>query len=398
MAGIVIDKSKCTLCEACVQVCPFKALSIENGVVEVNANCKMCRICVKQCPFSAISIEEEKKIAVDKSLYSGILVYVEHLRGKIHPVTYELIGKARELVSVVNQEVYCVFIGKDVHQSASELLQYGVKQVFVYEDEQLEFFKVDTYANVFYDCIQKLHPQTVLVGATTTGRSLAPRVATRLRTGLTADCTVLQMRENTDLVQIRPAFGGNIMAQILTTNNRPQFATVRYKVMNHAKKVEYPTGEVVSCAIDPSLLKSKIDIIEVHKNQEEIDIAQADILVVAGNGVKDEKGFELVKSLAKELGGMVAVTRPLVEKNFASYLYQIGLSGRTVKPKLIITCGVSGAIQFVAGMNSSEVIVAIDSNPEATIFKTAHYAIVGDLYEILPSLIEQIKGGKNNEI
>ena len=398
MSGIVINHDQCLLCGACITACPFNALTLVNEKVEVNAACKLCKACLKVCPVFAISIEAAKKVVVDKSLYKGILVYVEHSENKIHPVTYELIGKALELAAVIKQDVYCLMIGDQIVFSAQELLAYGVKQVLVYDDPALRYFRADIFANVFEQAINMLKPNTVLVGATTIGRSLAPRVATRFKTGLTADTTVLQMRENTDLVQIRPAFGGNIMAQILTTNTRPQFATVRYKVMNTAEKVNDPQGEVISCPIDPSLLQSKITIEHVEKKHDEEDISSADIIIVAGCGVKDDKGFKLVTELANELKAAIGVTRPMVEKGVASYLHQIGLSGRTVKPKLIITCGVSGAIQFVAGMNNSDTIIAINSDPNAPIFKTANYAVVGDLYEILPELITKLKKGVNYEL
>lgn len=394
MSGIVIDHSICTKCEICIGVCPFGALEMKNGQIEVNAACRVCKICIEQCPVRAISLQEDEVTEVDKDAYQNILVYVEHVKGKIHPVTIELIGKALEMAAVVKQKVNCIFIGSDILQEAEELLAYGVNNVYVYDKPELEYFRVDNYANMFEDCIEESRPACVLVGATTTGRSLAPRVATRFRTGLTADCTILEMRENTDLVQIRPAFGGNIMAQILTTSHRPQFATVRYKVMDPAVKVDKPCGAVVSCKIEPQRLESKIKIHNVEEKKTEVDISNADIIIVAGNGVKDERGYLLCAELAEALGGTIAVTRPLVEKNYASYLYQIGLSGRTVKPKLIVCCGVSGAIQFTAGMNNSDVIIAINSDPEAAIFNVAHYALVGDLYEVIPQLLEEMKGGQ----
>lgn len=398
MSGIVIDHSACINCGICISGCPFNALSDESGQVEVNAGCRVCKICIGLCPVKAISLQESIKKLINKDDYQGILVYVEHTDGKIHPVTYELIGKALELAKVIKQDVNCLFIGHDVHKAANELLAYGVKKVLVYQDQALRYFRVDNFANMFEDAIKRLMPNTVLVGATTTGRSLAPRVAVRFKTGLTADTTVLQMRPNTDLVQIRPAYGGNIMAQILTTKNRPQFATVRYKVMDSAKKVDHIDGEVILVDFDRSLLDSKIDILDIKRKEATFEISEAEVVVVAGSGVKDDKGMMLIEELAQLLNGVVGVTRPMVEKGKANYLHQIGLSGRTVKPKLIITCGVSGAIQFVAGMDSSETIMAINSDPEAPIFKCAHYGIVGDLYEILPRLINQIKGGNESAV
>lgn len=392
MSGLIFDTKACDLCQVCVQKCPFHALTLEQDHISVGAGCKMCKACIKLCPNKAISIEE-KKAVIDKQAYHDILIYVEHLNGRIHPVTYELIGKALELADKVQQHVNAVFIGSKIHAYAEELLHYGVQKVFVYDEEELAYFRVDNYVNAFEDCILKSKPAAVLVGATSVGRSLAPRCATRFHTGLTADCTLLDMRENTDLVQIRPAFGGNIMAQILTSNHRPQFATVRYKVMDPAQRSTAAQGEIIPCQLTKEQLHSSITMHQIEKLQQELSISEAEVLVVAGAGVKDDKTMELVQQLAELLHGMVGVTRPMVESGRGSYLQQIGLSGRTVKPKLIITCGVSGAIQFVAGMKSSDLIIAINQDEHAPIFDVAHYAVIGNLEEILPTLIEKIKGG-----
>ena len=395
MSGIVIDHEKCILCDVCVASCPFNALENIDGKIIVNSNCRVCKICIKACPVGAISLVESKPaVTIDKSEYQDILVYVEHFAGVIHPVTIELIGKALELAAVSKQEVNCLMIGDNITTAARELLYYGIKNIYVYDDPALKYFKVDSYANLFEDYIQRFKPSTVLVGATTTGRSLAPKVATRFKTGLTADCTVLKMRENTDLVQIRPAFGGNIMAQILTTNTRPQFATVRYKVMNPAIKNQTPSGEVIKLDIEENLLKSLISLSDVTIKPSAVDISSAEVLVVIGNGVKDEAGIKYCEELAELLNGMIAVTRPLVEQGRYSYLHQIGLSGRTVKPKLLINCGVSGAIQYTAGMNQSEMIISINTDENAEIFNYSHYAIIGDVNEIIPLLISEIKGGQ----
>lgn len=391
MGTIFVNGSKCDLCGKCVEACPFNAISITGNMVEINAACKVCRLCIKRCPLGAIEFVADERPLVKKEEWKGILVYVEHIGGEIHPVTRELIGKARELAGKIGHPVFAVFIGYRIFGKAEELLAYGVDKVFVYDYEQLAYFKADNYANVFEDCIRRTKPSIVLVGATSIGRSLAPRLSTRFRTGLTADCTVLDVRNNTDLVQIRPAFGGNIMAQIITRNNRPQFATVRYKVMNPADCVSDPKGTIEKCLVDKSLLDSRIKVLNVRKKEKEPDITDAEVLVAAGRGIKDKKDLALVEELAELLGGQMAVTRPLVEEGWAHYTRQIGLSGRTVKPKLIITCGISGAVQFAAGMKSSENIIAINKDRNAPIFKIAHYGIVGDLYEVLPALIARIK-------
>lgn len=390
MAKIVIDQDKITNPEAILELCPFGALEWDNQYLNINAACKMCKLCVKKGPAGAFTFIEDEVVTVDKSQWQGIVVYVDHMEGNIHPVTLELIGKAKELAAKVSYPVYCLFMGHNITGKAQELLQYGIDEVFVYDDEELNDFRIEPYAAVFEEFINKVKPSIVLVGGTTVGRSLAPRMAARFRTGLTADCTVLDVDENTDLAQIRPAFGGNIMAHIVTPNTRPQFATVRYKVFSLAEKTNNPTGKVTICTIPKENLVSQIRVLQVKPKEKVKSIEDAEVIVVAGGGVKSQKDMEMLQVLADKLGGMVATTRPLIEAGFADPRLQIGLSGRTVKPKLIITCGVSGAVQFVAGMDSADNIIAINTDENAPIFNMAHYGIVGDLYKIVPDLIERL--------
>jgi len=374
-----------------IKVCPFGAIEYINGKIEVNAGCKMCKICVKKGPAGVMEFIETQEIQVDKSLWKGIGVYVDHVEGVIHPVTFELIGKARELAAVVNFPVYCVFIGHNIKEKAKELLNYGVDEVFVYDYEELKDFRIEPYTAAFEDFVNKVKPSSLLVGATTIGRSLAPRVAARFRTGLTADCTILKMKENTDLVQIRPAFGGNIMAQIICPNNRPQMSTVRYKVMDAPEKLCEAKGKITICEIDKSKLTSNIEVLKVTKKEVEDNISDAEVIIAVGRGLKSEKDMAMIEELAKLLDAQVAGTRRLIEEGWIDAKKQIGLSGRTVKPKLIIALGISGAVQFTAGMNSSERIFAVNKDANASIFNVAHYGIVGDIYEIVPQLIENIK-------
>lgn len=401
MAKLQVNQDKVGNIEELIKICPFGALENNNGKLDINASCKMCKLCVKKGPEGAIEyIEDENKALIDKSKWKGIAVYVEHSEGEIHPVTYELVGKARELGSRVNQEVCCVFIGSNIKAKAKELLHYGVDKVYVYDDEELKDFRIEPYTAMFENFIDEVKPTVILVGATTLGRSLAPRIAARYKTGLTADCTVLDIKENTDLIQIRPAFGGNIMAQIITPNSRPQLATVRYKVMSAPERTEEATGRVVICSVAEEDLKSNIVVKSVKTKEKEKNISDSEVLVVAGRAIKTEKEMNMIKELATLLGGEVAVTRPLIESGLEDASKQIGLSGRTVRPKLIITCGVSGAVQFTAGMNNSEYIFAINKDEKAPIFKVAHYGIIGDVDEILPKLINKIKenGGMVNAI
>ena len=251
-------------------------------------------------------------------------------------------------------------------------------------------------SNAFSDFIEKIKPSSVLVGATNIGRSLAPRVAARFKTGLTADCTVLEMRENTDLVQIRPAFGGNIMAQILSPKTRPQFCTVRYKIFSAPKKCENPTGVIENMPVNKNWNDKRVTVTNTTLKPKVTDLSEADVIVAVGRGFKTPADLEPAKELAELLGGTLACTRPLVENGWMDATSQIGLSGKTVKPKLIITLGISGSVQFAAGMKSSDLIIAVNNDKNASIFDVAHYCIVGDLYEILPELIEKVKEAKAN--
>ncbi|WP_125153857.1 electron transfer flavoprotein subunit alpha/FixB family protein [Clostridium rectalis] len=393
MGKLLINQNKLNdkVIKELIDICPFKALEESDGKLEINAGCKMCKLCVKKGPKGVVEYVEEQVKSIDKSKWRGIAVYVDHVCGNIHPVTLELIGKARELASKINHPIYAIFIGNNIKESAKELLHYGVDQVFVYDNEELKDFRIEPYTKAFEDFINKVKPCSVLVGATTIGRSLAPRVAARFRTGLTADCTVLDMKENTDLVQIRPAFGGNIMAQIITPNRRPQFCTVRYKIMNAPERTEEVKGKITLCEVNKEDLKSNIEVLDVTEKEKEVSISEADVIIVAGRGIKTEKDMAMINELADLLGAQVAGTRPLIEMGWVDAKRQIGLSGRTVKPKLIITCGLSGSVQFVAGMNNSDHIFAINKDPNASIFNVAHYGIVGDLYEVIPKLINNIK-------
>jgi electron transfer flavoprotein alpha subunit len=378
-----------------IDICPFKAIIEDNQGLSISAACKMCMICVNKGPKGAVELIESEKEKIDKSLWNGITVYVDHVEGEIHPVTYELIGKARELAKTINHPVQALFVGKGISGKAKEILKYGVDEVYVYDYEELEDFVIEPYTAVFEDFVEKIKPSSVLIGATNVGRSLAPRIAARLKTGLTADCTVLKIKENTDLVQIRPAFGGNIMAQIVTENNRPQFCTVRYKIFDAPEKSSEVAGEIKQMNIEESKLSTRIKVIEIKKKDKSESISDADTIIAVGRGLKSEKDLEIIYELAEILDAKVACTRPLIENGWLDPRVQIGLSGRTVKPKLIITVGISGTVQFSAGMQNSDTIIAINSDPNASIYNIAHYGFVGDLYEVVPMLIDKARSKGN---
>lgn len=391
MGKLVVHQEKISDLDKIIKICPFGAMENKSGKLEINSACRLCKLCVKKSG-GAVEFVEEKIIGVDKSAWRGIAVYVDHVEGKIHPVTYELLGKAKELAAKINQPVYAVFMGSNIESQAKEILHYGADKVFLCDNTELAAFKIETYTTVFETFIKLAKPAAILVGATPVGRQLAPRVAARFKTGLTADCTILDIKENTDLVQIRPAFGGNIMAEILTPNHRPQMATVRYKIMDAPTRNDASSGEIKK--FDAPALSSRVEVLSIKKKPKEESIENAEILIVAGRGIKKKDDLILVKELADVLGGDIACTRPLVENGFMDAKKQIGLSGRTVRPKLIITCGVSGSVQFVAGMKNSELIFAINTDRNAPIFKVANYAVIGDIYEVIPKLLDKIKKGR----
>jgi electron transfer flavoprotein alpha subunit len=393
MARIIIHQEAITDREAIRTLCPFNALDFVNEYLEINAACKMCKLCVKKGPAGVFEWSEEAVEGLDKSQWQGVAVYVDHLEGQIHPVTLELIAKARELAGKIGHQVHAVFMGSGIHAAAAELLHYGVDQVHVYDDPALKHFRIEPYTAVFEDFINAVKPSIVLVGGTSTGRSLAPRAAARFRTGLTADCTFLDVQENTDLDQIRPAFGGNIMAHIHTPNHRPQFATVRYKIFSAAPRTAQAQGRIIARSLPAGKLQSAIEVLEVRLKEAAKGLEDAEVIIVAGRGVKKAADLALIDRAAELLNAKVAATRPLIEAGWVDARKQIGLSGRTVKPRLILTCGVSGAIQFVAGMKNADCIVAINSDPKATIFNVAHYGIVADLYQVLPALIRRLEAG-----
>lgn len=380
--------------EELVKLCPFGAIEIADGKLAISAACRMCRLCIKKGGGVFEYVEENAIPQVDKSLWRGIAVVAEIEEGNIHPVTFELVGKAKELAAKVGYPVYCLVMGSGISDRAQLLTEYGADEVFVYDQPELEHFRIEPYAAVMEDFIDRIKPSSILVGGTPAGRSLAPRVAARFRTGLTADCTKLDISENSDLDQIRPAYGGNIMAHINTPRHRPQFATVRYKIFSIPKRQENPDAKIHFCSIDSAKLVSGIAVKQLVSKSREKGIEESEVLVVAGRGVKKVEDIAMLQELADLLGGKLASTRALVEAGWTDARCQIGLSGRTVKPKLIITCGVSGAIQFVAGMNSSEKIIAINTDEHAPIFNVAHIGIKGDLYKIIPELISKIKASR----
>lgn len=393
MAEMIVHPDKISDASKLAALCPFGAIEVANERVSITSACRMCRLCIKNGPPGAFELVNEKRADLDKRAWRGVAVYIDQTEGEVHPVSLELIGKARELAQKVGHPVYAVLVGASLKSQAAALLHYGIDRVYLYEHAQLAHFRIEPYTAVFEDFIKRCRPAVVLVGGTTLGRSLAPRTAARFRTGLTADCTSLDIQDTTDLDQIRPAFGGNIMAHIRTPHHRPQFATVRYKIFSVPDRSEVPHGEIVAITPTDAMLGSRIETLATHRKEPVKNIEDADVLVVAGHGLQRRENLVWLEQLAERLGGMVGGTRPVIEAGWLEPRRQIGLSGRTVKPKLLITCGVSGSIQFVAGMRGAEQIMAINIDPQAPIFKVAHTALVGDVCEILPALLNTLRTG-----
>ena len=284
-----------------------------------------------------------------------------------------------------------IVIGYKADAAVKTAVEHGADSVIVVDGPEYQHYTTDAYVTAMYHLVEKFAPTSILIGATNSGRDMGPRLSCRLRTGLTADCTLLDVSDSGDLEQIRPAFGGNIMAHIRTPYHRPQFATVRYKVFSSGSRVATPTGRVERRSLPPEKLQLRTQVLQTQPKPPVRTIEDADVIIAAGRGLRRQKDLQWIEELAACLNAQIAVTRPLIEAGWADPRTQIGLSGRTVKPRLIITCGISGAVQFVSGMKGAECIVAINTDPQAPIFNVAHYALMGDLYEVLPALIQRLR-------
>jgi electron transfer flavoprotein alpha subunit len=319
--------------------------------------------------------------------YRGLMVFAEQRAGKIHPVSYELLGKGTEIAQRLGIEVSAVLLGSAMGDEARELIYYGAQKVYYFDNPVLRDFDLLNYKHNIARLVNEVKPETLLIGATHLGRSLAPRIAAAIHTGLTADCTSLEVGDEGNLIQIRPAFSGNIFAHIRTTT-RPQMATVRYKVMQKLPRDVSKTGQIIRK--EPEIIDSVLKIVD-KQTLGGVNIAEADVVVCGGRGVKSAADFSLLDDLATALGGVVGCTRPVVDDGWMGREHQVGFSGNTVKPKLYVAVGLSGSPQHLAGMRDSDVIVAINADPSAPIFKVADYGIVGDLYEVVPRLTAEAR-------
>ncbi len=394
--SIQIIIEKCSGCSLCVKVCPFGAIRMvdKKAVIDLQ-KCNLCGACVPVCKFEAILLEKPEPRIEKQDIkdYKGVWVFAEQKKGKVQPVVFELLAKSRELAHRLNTEVSAVLLGNELKQEVQKLIWQGADKVYVVEDERLANFQDEPYTNVLVELINRYKPQIVLTGATSIGRSLISRVAVKIHTGLTADCTGLDIDPKKKiLLQTRPAFGGNIMATIITPNHRPQMATVRHKVFQAAPADEKRKGEIIREHFDGRLLSSRARLLDIVEELEStVNIAEADIIVSGGRGLGGAENFKIVEDLARVLNAAVGASRAAVDSGWMPYSHQVGQTGRTVCPKIYIACGISGQIQHLVGMQSSKIIIAINKDPDAPIFKVATYGIIGDLFQIVPALTKRFK-------
>jgi len=389
--GIRIIEGKCTGCTLCVRACPFAAITMAEKLAVIGPECTLCGACVPVCTFDAIELIVEQRKPVDTAKYRNVWVVAEQKRGAVQSVTYELIGAGRELARKRGSELHVVLMGHGMDGAAEELIARGADVVHSMDHPAFAEYQDEPYSRVLCRLINKHKPEIVLCGATAIGRSLIPRVAVQINTGLTADCTGLEIDADGGLMQIRPAFGGNIMATILTPNHRPQMATVRHKVMKEAKPDPTRKGKII--AIEPrkedAYIRAKV-VDFVEEIESTVNLAEADIIVSGGRGLGTPDGFQLIEKLALALGGAVGSSRAAVDAGWIPYSHQVGQTGKTVCPKLYVACGISGQIQHLVGMQSSDTIVAINKDRDAPIFTVADYGIVGDLYRVIPALVDRL--------
>ncbi len=389
-----IDDKLCIGCGICEDQCPFGAIEVVDGLAVVGESCNLCGACVEACEVEALKIDDGggRAAQTDLDSWSGVWVFCEFGGGRLAPVAIELLGIGRKLADDRAVPLSAILLGHLTGDSAEKLIGHGADYVYRADDPALEFFTDDVYEKVVSDLIGTHKPEIVLAGATAIGRSFFPGVATTVDAGLTADCTRLEIGDDGILLQTRPAFGGNIMATIVCPDTRPQMATVRPKVMKELPFDPARNGEIIDVDLSSEQKNSRIEVLEsVSQQQSKINIQESDILISGGRGLDNEKGFELIAELAEAMGAKVSASRAVVDAGWIPYPHQVGQTGKTVAPKLYIACGISGAIQHVAGMQSSETIVAINRDPDAPIFNVADYGIVGDLYEVIPKLIAKIE-------
>lgn len=399
---IYVIKEECIGCSLCIKACIFGAVEVVDKLAIIDEDvCTLCGACVTACEKqNAIVLEETPREEVDVSGYKGVWAFAEQTDGKIMNVGLELLGIGRELADALGVPLSAALLGSEIGHKAQELIHCGADQVYVIDHPLLKNYQTDIYTKAMVSLIDRFFPEVVLFGATSMGRALAPRIAARIQTGLTADCTELSIdTEKRFLVQTRPAFGGNLMATIISPNHRPQMATVRPNVMKRLEPQTSREGKVIEIK-DVSLQAEDIytKILEiVHDDATAVNLQEADIIVSGGRGLGKAENFSIIRELADAIGGAVGASRATVDAGWIPSYHQVGQTGKTVHPKLYIACGISGAIQHLIGMQTSDNIIAINKDPEAPIFNVATYGVVADLFDIVPALTKVFreKLGKN---
>lgn len=390
--GIRIDRDKCTGCGSCVVVCPFGLIDLIDSKAHINEGCTLCGACQAACSFEAVLIETSPETAVISDSHQGILVFAEQRDGKLKSVDYELLARGRELADTLKTELCAVCFGHNVNE-VEQLIACGADKVYLIDNPALANQPEDLYARELTRLILEHKPEILLAGATALGRSFIPRVAALLKTGLTADCTELAIdTESRLLLQTRPTFGGNIMATIVCQARRPQMSTVRPRVFKQNTPDKTRQGQIIRVDFNKAGGASKTKLLNfVADLTERVKIEDADIIVAGGRGLGKAENFQLLQELAAALGAALGSSRPPIDEGWLPYSHQVGQTGKTVCPRLYIACGISGAVQHLAGMQTSDTIVAINNDPNAPIFEVATYGIVGDLFKVVPLLIERLK-------
>jgi electron transfer flavoprotein alpha subunit len=392
--SVILYIDKCTACGECLDVCPFGILSLEGETLVIGEGCNLCGACVEICPEGALELPAIEGPAPRPGVPpDGVWVFAEQRHGQLAPVALELLGESRRLAGELGVGVAAMLLGDKVEHLAPTLLGGGADKVYLTEDPSLADFVEGTYTVALTEIARRFQPEIILAGATYAGRAFIPQVAAALKTGLTADCTAFAIdREQRLLLQTRPAFGGNIMATIITPRTYPQMATARPGVFKRLATPHSLDGQVIRVELDSLKKPGQGRFVRtVEEIKERLPLSEAEVIVAGGRGLKDAKHFRLLEELADLLGGAVGATRGAVDAGWIPYAHQIGQTGKTVSPKLYFAVGISGAAQHLVGMQGSDFIVAINRDADAPIFKVANIGLVGDLFEILPALIQEIK-------